>query len=65
MGSSIADVNLSDDKTPDIYASVGILWAASILAVVGRLVARRLSWQPLWWDDWLILFSSVSKIRAV
>lgn len=64
MASSATSANLSDDKTPDLYASAAILWAASIIAVTSRVVARRLSHQKLWWDDWLIFFSSASRGNA-
>ena len=62
MATSTANVNLSDDKTTDIYASIAVLWIASMTAVAGRFISRRLSHQKLWWDDWLIVISCVSMV---
>ena len=38
---------------------------AATVAVVLRLIARRLSAAPFWWDDWTIVASLVSTSSRV
>ena len=43
--------------------SISVLVAATLLALVAvilRILARFEKRQPLWWDDWLIMWSMVS-----
>ena len=44
--------------------TVSVVVSMTILALTSvgvRLVSRRIKGQPLWWDDYMILFSMVSN----
>lgn len=45
--------------TVAVVVSVTIL---SLISVALRLVSRRIKGQPLWWDDYMILFSMVRHV---
>ena len=43
--------------------TVSVVVSMTILALASvglRLISRRIKGQPLWWDDYMILFSMVS-----
>lgn len=44
--------------TVAVVVSMTIL---ALLSVVLRLVSRRIKGQQLWWDDYMIIFSMVSR----
>ena len=42
--------------------TVGVVASVTVLATVSvilRIVSRRIKQQPLWWDDYMIIFSLV------
>ena len=48
--------------------TVSVVVSMTILALTSvgvRLVSRRIKGQPLWWDDYMILFSMVSNRVAM
>jgi hypothetical protein len=47
--------------------TVSVVVSVTILALVSvtlRLVSRRIKGQPLWWDDYMIIFSMVSTAQS-
>ena len=45
--------------------TVSVVVSMTILALASvglRLISRRIKGQPLWWDDYMILFSMVSYL---
>ncbi|KAH8673330.1 hypothetical protein BX600DRAFT_432961 [Xylariales sp. PMI_506] len=44
-------------KQPDVYAAVGITLGAATVALVLRLIARRTTHVPLWWDDYMCMIA--------
>ncbi|KAL9600847.1 MAG: hypothetical protein Q9219_002889 [cf. Caloplaca sp. 3 TL-2023] len=51
-----------DDKAPMMYAVFSVFLVLPLIAVILRLLARRVSHVSLWWDDWLILVAAVIVI---
>lgn len=49
-----------DDKRPDLIATVAICLPVSSIAVILRVVCRRLTNVPLLTDDWLVIIAEVS-----
>jgi len=52
------DPNDIQPWTVSVVVSMTILALASVAL---RLVSRRIKGQPLWWDDYMIIFSMVSN----
>lgn len=50
-----------EDQAPAVNAVSAIFTALSILAVILRIIARRVSHLALWWDDWLLVLALVSS----
>jgi len=51
--------NLKDSRAPMVLAILSTLTVLSIVAVIARLVARRMSKVALWWDDYTIIVALV------
>ncbi|PVI04998.1 hypothetical protein DM02DRAFT_611111 [Periconia macrospinosa] len=51
------DFDLDESRAPNIIASVVILLLIGTVGVALRVVARRKAGNPLWWDDYLVLFA--------
>lgn len=49
-----------DNLQPWTVAVVVSMTILALMSVALRLVSRRIKGQPLWWDDYMILFSMVS-----
>ena len=45
---------------PDFYSAVAITLTAAVAALLLRLKARRMTKQPLWYDDWFAVVAFVS-----
>lgn len=54
-----AGTDLSESMQPTILAVNIIGFVLSAAAVGLRLVARKMSNAPLWWDDWMIVLALV------
>ncbi|KAH9904415.1 hypothetical protein F4778DRAFT_61982 [Xylariomycetidae sp. FL2044] len=50
---------------PDLYASASIPLLAATSALVLRLVARRMTKQPLWFDDYFVIFSHLTGVAWI
>ena len=47
--------------------TVQVVSSVTVLAAVFvglRLLSRKLKRQPLWWDDWMIIFSFVGALSS-
>ncbi|KAM0415857.1 hypothetical protein ACHAPT_013168 [Fusarium lateritium] len=44
---------------PNIYASTAITWIAASVALVMRFIARRITKQPWWWDDFFCVLAYI------
>ena len=53
------NVNLSDNRAPEVYTSHITIYALTIIVVALRLIAKRVSNSSFWWDDWFILIAAV------
>jgi hypothetical protein len=49
-----------DDLQPWTVSVVVSMTILALTSVGVRLISRRIKGQPLWWDDYMILFSMVS-----
>jgi hypothetical protein len=56
----LSDEELAKDQSPYLLGVFILFTILPILAVGFRLLARRLTSQKLWVDDWLIVASGVS-----
>ena len=48
-------VDLQDTQVPRILAVNIATFTLAVMAIILRFTARRLTRQPYWWDDWLML----------
>ncbi|KAI1851323.1 hypothetical protein JX266_003398 [Neoarthrinium moseri] len=46
-----------ESQQPNLFAVVAITMAAATLTLVLRLIARRMTKVPLWWDDYLCILA--------
>lgn len=45
----------------DVYLSIGITWFAALVALCLRLIARRITRNKSWFDDYLSVLAFVSQ----
>ena len=57
-------VRKSQDRTDEVRAIFITLIPLSIVAVILRLISRRVARIRLWWDDYLTVVALVSHIRT-
>lgn len=43
----------------DIYVSIGITWAAALVVLCMRMIARQMTRIRWWWDDYLSILAIV------
>lgn len=55
--------HIHDNRAPDLIISAALCIALAITAVILRLLARRLSKARILADDYMIIFSLVSRQR--
>lgn len=52
-------LDLNETKVPTLVSVFVVIWVLGLLAVLLRLLARKVSRNGLWWDDWIIMASLV------
>lgn len=60
-----SDLDLTESRVPEIIGALVSTWALAAIAVVLRIVARRLSGNTPWVEDWLVIVSLVNFPRPV
>ena len=58
-------VDLSQDRRTQVYVAEITVFPVAVIAVILRLVARRVSKTRLWLDDWFILISFVRHCQKI
>jgi hypothetical protein len=48
----------------NVMSSLYITFSLATLSMIGRLVARKITKVPLWWDDYLAIAAWVSSCMA-
>ena len=59
MASNRADSDLNETLGPEITGVIVSTWGISLLALILRFIARRISEVGYWIDDWLALAAFV------
>ena len=54
--------DLYEDQAPKLLPIFTVFLVLPLIAVALRLIARRVSHVSLWWDDWLLIVSSVHTL---
>lgn len=58
-------LDLGENSGPSIITAAAVTWTLAVVAVVLRVVSRKMKRIQLWWDDYLILVSLVSILALV
>ena len=63
MALSFDAAYLAQNRGPAVIAVISVFAAVATITVVLRLISRKVSQVPLWWDDFFIVFALVSTVN--